>query len=141
MQTDRPPARRSGRVTVSHTNGSQLPAWVSRTMTAAEIRNELLLIASLIRRPDRVRDVRVRVRVDDFGWDAFRRLYQVLLVLDSRGEPIDLVSVDQQLVYRGEQKDVGAELLADVSAEMRDTNDPDVYADRVISQSLHRDLG
>src|SRR5207244_5612112 len=55
-------------------------------------------------------EVLEEIKPDDFYWLKHRRVYDVLVQLYSRGEPVDQVTAREELSRRGQLEDVGGAL-------------------------------
>ncbi len=65
------------------------------------------VLGSMLLERDAIAKVVEMMRGDDFYRDAHRRIFEVMIDLFERGEPVDLITVTDRLKARGQLEDVG----------------------------------
>ena len=129
-------ARVSGRINVV----SPEPGPAGATPPASPEAEQSVLGAILLRPPgmDLVADT---LSPQDFYREAHRRIYQVMLDLFNRHEPVDLVSVNNLLKERGQLEEVGGPLfLTGLSEHVGIAANADYYARLVHDKAVLRRL-
>src|SRR5437660_3643467 len=71
---------------------------------------EQSVLGSMMLSSEAVAEVLEEIKPDDFYWLKHRRVYDVLVQLYSRGEPVDQVTAREELSRRGQLEDVGGAL-------------------------------
>ena len=81
------------------------------------------------------------LRADDFYRDAHRVIFQVMVELFERGEPVDLITVTNRLAVGGKLEDVGGPTyVASLPNVVPTAANVDFYADIVLEKSMLRAL-
>ena len=102
---------------------------------------EISVIGSMLLSSDAIADVSESIGPDDFYRGAHRTLFEVMVDLYDRGEPVDSVTVADELERRGKLDDVGGALaIADISAQVPTPANAAYYAKIVNDRALKRRL-
>ncbi len=81
------------------------------------------------------------LRADDFYRDAHRVIFQAMVELFERGEPVDLITVTNRLAANGKLDDVGgATFIASLPNAVPTAANVDFYANIVLEKSMLRAL-
>jgi len=81
------------------------------------------------------------LRADDFYRDAHRVIFQAMVELFERGEPVDLITVTNRLAANGKLEDVGGPTyVASLPNVVPTAANVDFYADIVLEKSMLRAL-
>jgi len=81
------------------------------------------------------------IRVDDFYKDANKEIYEAMLVLNNRNEPIDLITLSEELKRRGTLDSIGGiTYLANLSSSIATTANTKYYCEIVQEKSILRRL-
>ncbi|WP_409228455.1 replicative DNA helicase [Gudongella sp. SC589] len=81
------------------------------------------------------------LRADDFYKDANKEIYEAVLVLNNRNEPVDLVTLSEELKRRGSLEGIGGvTYLANLSGSVATTANTKYYCDIVQEKSILRRL-
>ena len=81
------------------------------------------------------------LRADDFYRDAHRVIFQAMVELFERGEPVDLITVTNRLAANGKLDDVGgATYVASLPNAVPTAANVDFYANIVLEKSMLRAL-
>ncbi len=82
-----------------------------------------------------------KLRPEHFYFRVHRLIYQTLIEMFERGEPIDLITVGNKLEEKGVLPDVGGRsYLSELVAVVTTTTSAGYYADIVLKKALLRDL-
>lgn len=82
-----------------------------------------------------------RLTADQFYWRAHRLVYQAIVELSNRGEPIDLVTVGNRLEETGQLTEVGGRAyLSELLGQVTTTTSAPYYAEIVAKKALLRTL-
>ncbi|GAW93716.1 replicative DNA helicase [Calderihabitans maritimus] len=102
---------------------------------------EQSVLGSLLIEPQAVYSVMEILRPDDFYREAHKIIYEVILALTDRGEPVDLVMVTEELRRRGSLEKVGgASYIAGLSSAVPTAANVEYYARIVAEKALFRKL-
>lgn len=81
------------------------------------------------------------IRPDDFYKDANKEVYEAMLVLNNRNEPIDLITLSEELKRRGTLESIGGlTYLANLSSSIATTANTKYYCEIVQEKSILRRL-
>ncbi|MDY0237158.1 MAG: replicative DNA helicase [Gudongella sp.] len=81
------------------------------------------------------------LRSDDFYKEANREIYEAVLVLNNRNEPVDLITLSEELKRRGTLDSIGGiSYLANLSSSIATTANTKYYCDIVEEKSILRML-
>ena len=69
--------------------------------------SEKAVLGSIMLRPGAIHEINDIVNVDSFYASKHGRIYEIMLELSSKGEPIDILSVSHKLSDRGQLEQVG----------------------------------
>lgn len=102
---------------------------------------ERALLGAIILKPDVMHDVSVTVFPESFYADKHRKIYEAIIHIMSKGDPIDTVSVVTKLKDMGQLDRVGgAAYLTELIETVPAAGNAMYYADQVISKSTLRNL-
>ncbi len=97
------------------------------------------VLGSMLLERDAIAKVAEVMRGDDFYRDAHRRIFDVMLDLFERGEPVDLITVTDRLKARGQLEDVGgAAYLTSLLDAVPTAANVEYYSRLVLQKSLLR---
>ncbi len=86
-------------------------------------------------------DVVSKIHSDDFYIDRHRELFNAILELYNLGKPIDLVTLEEQLILRGNLEKIGGiKFVVDVANSVPSTDSVIYYADIVKDKAVLRSL-
>ena len=86
-------------------------------------------------------DVVSKIHSDDFYIDRHRELFNAILELYNLGKPIDLVTLEEQLILRGSLEKIGGiKFVVDVANSVPSTDSVIYYADIVKDKAVLRSL-
>jgi replicative DNA helicase len=109
--------------------------------------NEVGLIGSIFRDPDRFEELSDIVEPEDFGWDCYRWVWESMKSLHERGMGIDVITIGDELQRDGRIKSfVHHEKIfseRNALAKIREFGDPrmaETYASKVKDYSAKRQL-
>lgn len=93
---------------------------------------EQSVLGAILLRPAVFPEVAAKINPHDFYREAHRKIYQAILDLHNRQEPIDLVSVNNLLKERGQLEEVGGPIfLSGLSEHVGIAANADYYAHQV----------
>jgi replicative DNA helicase len=102
---------------------------------------EQSVLGAIILRPEAVDRVADLLQPEDFYREAHGRIYQAILDLYGKGEPVDLVTVNNLLKERGQLEGVGGPVfLAALSEQVGFATNAAYYAERVHDKAVLRRL-
>ncbi len=102
---------------------------------------EVSVIGSLLLSRDALAEVGEHVRADDFYRGAHRTMYEAASALYDRGEPVDPVSLADELRRRGQLDDVGGQLeISEIVRQVPSPANAAYYARIVSAAALKRRL-
>lgn len=102
---------------------------------------EQAVLGSILVHPQCLDEVSDLLQPEDFYWDAHGRIYQAMLGLYNRSEPVDLVTVTMRLKELGWLEGVGGALfLSGLSEEVGFATNAEYYASLVRDKALLRRL-
>jgi replicative DNA helicase len=87
-----------------------------------------VLGAILLHGKDTLVEVQARLTHEDFYVPAHQSLFKAMIALESRGEPIDVITLHHQLKAVGEDRMVGDDLLAKLSDRYATAHNVDSHA-------------
>jgi AAA domain/DnaB-like helicase N terminal domain len=118
-----------------------LPAHAVKSLREVASENESRFVASLLRYPEKVKEISALVGVEHFAHDAARRVFRAIRALDLQGKPIGYVEVHNQIVQAGDLKEVTCEYLNNLVDFTISAHDPAIYAAQVLENADRRQLG
>src|SRR3989304_2953987 len=99
------------------------------------------VLGSMLLERDAIARVVEMIRGDDFYREAHRRIYETMVDLFERGEPVDLITVTDRLKARGQLEDVGgAAYVTSLPDAVPTAANVEYYARLVLQKSLLRQL-
>ena len=99
------------------------------------------VLGSMLLERDAIARVVEMIRGDDFYREAHRRIYETMVDLFERGEPVDLITVTDRLKARGQLDDVGgAAYVTSLLDAVPTAANVEYYARLVLQKSLLRQL-
>ncbi len=99
------------------------------------------IIGSMLLERDAIARVVEMVRGEDFYREAHRRIFDTMVDLFERGEPVDLITVSDRLKARGQLEDVGgAAYVTSLLDAVPTAANVEYYARLVLQKSLLRQL-
>jgi replicative DNA helicase len=102
---------------------------------------EVSVIGSMLLSADAIAEVSELVRPEDFYRGAHRTMFEAARDLYDRGEPVDSVTLADELLRRGKLEDVGGALaITDLSAQVPTPANAVYYARIVADRALKRRL-
>ena len=102
---------------------------------------EISVLGSMMLSADAIAEVSQMVTPEDFYRGAHRTMFEAMRDLYDRGEPVDTVTLADELERRGKLADVGGALaIADVSAQVPTPANATYYARMVSDRALKRRL-
>jgi replicative DNA helicase len=102
---------------------------------------EQSVLGSMLLDRDAIARVVEALRPEDFYRDLHRTIFQAMLELFERGEPVDLITVTNNLATAGKLEDVGgATYLASLPNTVPTAANAEFYADIVLEKSMLRAL-
>ncbi|MEE8600348.1 replicative DNA helicase [Euzebya tangerina] len=102
---------------------------------------EISVLGSMLLSADAIAEVAELVRPEDFYRGAHRTLFEAMRDLYDRGEPVDTVTLADELTRRGKLDDIGGALaIADISAQVPTPANAVYYAHIVSDRALKRRL-
>jgi replicative DNA helicase len=105
----------------------------------ASLEAEQSVLGAILVRPEVLVEVGVLITPGDFYREAHSKIYQAIIELDGRGDPVDLVSVSALLKERGQIEGVGgAVFLAELSEQVGFATNAAYYAGLVRDKAALR---
>lgn len=102
---------------------------------------EISVLGSMLLSADAIAEVSELVNPEDFYRGAHRTMFEAMCDLYDRGEPVDSVTLSDELQRRGKLTDVGGALtIADISAQVPTPANAIYYARIVNDRALKRRL-
>jgi replicative DNA helicase len=101
---------------------------------------EQSVLGSMMLSTEAVAEVIEEIKADDFYWSKHRRIYDALVHLYSRGEPVDQVTAVEELKRRGQLEEVGALYIHELVANVPTPASARYYAKIVHELALLRRL-
>lgn len=102
---------------------------------------EISVLGSMLLSSDAIAEVSELVRPDDFYRGAHRTMFEAMRDLYDKGEPVDSVTLADELQRRGKLEDVGGALsITDISAQVPTPANAVYYARIVADRALKRRL-
>jgi replicative DNA helicase len=101
---------------------------------------EQSVLGSMMLSTEAVAEVIEEIKPDDFYWSKHRRIYDALVHLYSRGEPVDQVTAVEELKRRGQLEEVGALYIHELVANVPTPASARYYAKIVHELALLRRL-
>jgi replicative DNA helicase len=102
---------------------------------------EMALLGSVMLRPDAIYEVMDIVRVDSFYFDKHRIIFEAMLELFSKHQPIDLLSLSSRLKEKGLLERIGGTtFLTELSSVVPSSANIKHYADIVRKKFMMREL-
>jgi replicative DNA helicase len=105
------------------------------------LESERALLGSLLLKPDAIHDVADLIKPDSFYAERHRIIFEAMLELSSRGEPIDLLSLSERLQNKGLLERAGTKsYLAELVTASPSPGNYSHYADLVSRKHVMRAL-
>lgn len=105
------------------------------------IEGEKALLGSIMLRPDALFDVDSLIRPEDFYVEKHRLVYEAMLDLHERREPIDLVSLSSRLKEKNTLDHVGGRVyLTELVSSVPSSSNVSYYADTIHKKAILRNL-
>ncbi|WP_370324909.1 replicative DNA helicase [Euzebya sp.] len=102
---------------------------------------EVSVLGSMLLSADAIAEVSELVRPEDFYRGAHRTMFEAMRDLYDKGEPVDSVTLADELQHRGKLEDVGGALaITDISAQVPTPANAVYYARIVNDRALKRRL-
>jgi replicative DNA helicase len=102
---------------------------------------EISVLGSMLLSSDAIAEVSELVKPEDFYRGAHRTMFEAMRDLYDRGEPVDSVTLADELQHRGKLEDVGGPLaITDISAQVPTPANAVYYARIVNDRALKRRL-
>jgi replicative DNA helicase len=102
---------------------------------------EMALLGSVMLRPDAIYEIMDIVRVDSFYFDKHRIIFEAMLELFSKHQPIDLLSLSSRLKEKGLLERIGGTtFLTELSSVVPSSANIKHYADIVRKKFMMREL-
>ena len=121
-------------------NGSAVPAEVQRAVPFSNEAEQSVLGAMFLDK-ECIPDVVSKIHSTDFYIDRHKELFEAILELYNLGKPIDLVTLEEQLILRGTLEKIGGiKFMVDVANAVPSTESAIYYADIVKDKSVLRSL-
>ena len=102
---------------------------------------EQSVIGAMLLDKEAINTAMEHLRGDDFYKEANKEIYEAMLVLNNRNEPVDLVTLSEELKRRGSLEGIGGvTYLANLSGSVATTANTKYYCDIVQEKSILRRL-
>ena len=112
-------------------NGSAVSAEVQRAVPFSNEAEQSVLGAMFLDK-ECIPDVVSKIHSTDFYIDRHKELFEAILELYNLGKPIDLVTLEEQLILRGTLEKIGGiKFMVDVANAVPSTESAIYYADIV----------
>jgi replicative DNA helicase len=119
----------------------QAAPFSSTTIPPQSLDMERALLGALLLRPEAIHDIADIVRPDSFYAEKHRIIYQGMLTLSDRHEPIDIVSLGERLRTDGSLDRVGGRsYLGELTTAAASPGNISHYADVVSKKQIMREL-
>ena len=120
----------------------QAPSLNKHLRTAPHnIEAERALIGAIMLKPEVMHDISVTVYPESFYADKHRQIYQAILTIFTKGEPIDLLTVTTRLKTDGQLERVGgASYITELTESVPAAGNGQYYAELVASKATLRGL-
>ncbi|CEH36033.1 replicative DNA helicase [Romboutsia lituseburensis] len=105
------------------------------------VESEQSILGSILLDKDAMITVSETIKPDDFYKEAHKIIYECMIVLSNKGEPIDLITLTEELRKQGHLDDVGGiSYITSLSTIVPTTSNVKFYADIVKEKSVLRKL-
>lgn len=105
------------------------------------VESEQSILGSILLDKEAIITVTETIRPDDFYKEAHKIIYECMLKLSNKGEPIDLITLTEELRKQGHLDDVGGiSYITSLSTIVPTTSNVKYYADIVKEKSVLRKL-
>ncbi|RDY25507.1 replicative DNA helicase [Romboutsia weinsteinii] len=105
------------------------------------VESEQSILGSILLDKDAIITVTENIRPDDFYKEAHKIIYECMIRLSNKGEPIDLITLTEELKKQGHLDDVGGiSYITSLSTIVPTTSNVKYYADIVKEKSVLRKL-
>ncbi len=102
---------------------------------------EKALLGAILLKPDVIHDISVTVFPESFFADKHRLIFEAIIAIFSKGDPIDLVSVVTKLKDMGAlERTGGASYVTELIESVPAAGNASYYADQVLNKSTLRNL-
>ncbi|MDH5442006.1 MAG: replicative DNA helicase [Candidatus Nomurabacteria bacterium] len=125
----------------SHDSQAQKSTMSPLRVPPQDLNSEKALLGSIMLRPVALNDILDIVSEDSFYAEKHRMIFQTMVELSNKGEPIDTVSVSNRLREKNHLDMIGGvSYLADISASVPTSTNVNHYAGVVSRKHLLREL-
>ncbi|MCC0697393.1 replicative DNA helicase [Clostridioides sp. ES-S-0048-02] len=105
------------------------------------VESEQSILGSILLDKDAIITVTETIRPDDFYKEAHKIIYECMITLSNKGEPIDLITLTEELRKQGHLNDIGGiSYITSLSTIVPTTSNVKYYADIVKEKSVLRKL-
>ena len=105
------------------------------------VESEQSILGSILLDKDSIITVTETIKPDDFYKEAHKIIYECMITLSNKGEPIDLITLTEELRKQGHLNDIGGiSYITSLSTIVPTTSNVKYYADIVKEKSVLRKL-
>lgn len=105
------------------------------------VESEQSILGSILLDKDAIITVTETIKPDDFYKEAHKIIYECMITLSNKGEPIDLITLTEELRKQGHLNDIGGiSYITSLSTIVPPTSNVKYYADIVKEKSVLRKL-
>ena len=105
------------------------------------VESEQSILGSILLDKDAIITVTETIKPDDFYKEAHKIIYECMITLSNKGEPIDLITLTEELRKQGHLNDIGGiSYITSLSTIVPTTSNVKYYADIVKEKSVLRKL-
>ena len=105
------------------------------------VESEQSILGSILLDKDAIITVTETIKPDDFYKEAHKIIYECMITLSNKGEPIDLITLTEELRKQGNLNDIGGiSYITSLSTIVPTTSNVKYYADIVKEKSVLRKL-
>lgn len=105
------------------------------------VESEQSILGSILLDKDAIITVTETIKPDDFYKEAHKIIYECMITLSNKGEPIDLITLTEELRKQGHLNDIGGiSYITSLSTIVPTTSNVKYYADIVKEKSILRKL-
>lgn len=105
------------------------------------VESEQSILGSILLDKDAIITVTETIKSDDFYKEAHKIIYECMITLSNKGEPIDLITLTEELRKQGHLNDIGGiSYITSLSTIVPTTSNVKYYADIVKEKSVLRKL-
>jgi len=102
--------------------------------------SEMALLGALLQQPHRLAEVADIVTVAHWAWPQHKRLYELIVHMSAKGEPIDMVTLPQRVFSLGQERFGGVAYVASLTDRISSAANVKHYAENIRDAAERREL-